>query len=469
MKIKQKNEKIAPCQKVNSYPLMHRYLNLRWIFPFLFVFITACQSTLNIRTDKELFKLAKSSGDIYYWECYLREFPNGKYVREARKAIRRKLSKKEPWKSIALTIMPLDDIDGAAFDPADGQLRIWGEDTGRLPPLLLDDLVMALKIIGRGEDIGVSIEPPQTGKGEFSPEVPMESMVIYIPSSIKNTHLGSVLYEIDRKLKCLSMGKDNMTGEVVGSDVPGFKPIPDRIRESHSVGWEAGYFGRMWFKPDKPELLCEGHAVRFGKIKMILKPESQYLLVREFATHMTDYFDHFARNDVVFAELIRLHKLIALARWLRDGGYPVDDFVKNYPLIKIKTSQKTLARFLPCKEFERTDDLYKYRYQFGVAGGVHFPRYNNNYMIPTKPPSKAEVKSDILLPRSAFSSSRSGPPQYGYIVPDKSVPPYCNRMNRARPTKEAWSWNVKLEGNRYRVVAIPLVFNKRVEIGFESH
>ena len=60
---------------------------------------------------------------------------------------------------VAQGMIDLDDIDMVYYDPADGQLKFVGNHSGRLPPLVFDDLVECLEILGQGHNIGVSIEP----------------------------------------------------------------------------------------------------------------------------------------------------------------------------------------------------------------------------------------------------------------------------------------------------------------------
>ena len=55
----------------------------------------------------------------------------------------------------------------------------------------------------------------------------------------KNSKLGWVMYEADRLLKCLHMGRDNLTGEIYSSKtlpIPGYKNIVERIKENPKLG-----------------------------------------------------------------------------------------------------------------------------------------------------------------------------------------------------------------------------------------
>lgn len=399
------------------------------------------------KTENELYELAKSTNSIYYWENLLRDYPEGKYTSEARQAIIAKLPQEEPLHSFAYMLASLEDIDGASFDPEDGQLRIWGEkSSGRLPPLLLDDLIVAIRVNALNERLGVSIEPSEGLKGHerSGTEQPLESAVLYFPPMIKNTHVGSLLFEADRKLKCLSIGIDNLKGENIFCTVSGFRTLVQRAIDSHYIGWGEGYFGRLWFEPPKPDVRIEGYCAKIGKVNMVVEPESPYFLVREFATHMNDFFKEFAQREMVFTELVRLYKINALARWLLDSGFPIEEIVKKYSVWEVKTPEKTLARFVPIKLFEWEDAFYRYERKLGVAGGVAFP-IGNNYVRPID----SNTRTDIFL-------SKNGPMRYGSIPPEKALSIEAREIKKQKPTSNSMSWTAILSGNKYYVVSITL-------------
>lgn len=396
-------------------------------------------------SETQAFREALHAGDVPSLENYLRKHPEGKHAKQVRDAIAEMLPKTGPWAGASSWLARLDDIDGASVDDATGELIIWGKDTGKLPPLLLDDLLTALEIMGRGEDLGVSIEPREGMKARVTIDMPM--WVRYIPDSTRDTHVGSVLYEVDRRLKGLSLGRDNITQELLGSDVPGFVTIPDRVRQSGRTETELGYFGRLWFKPDEPRLVPEGYTVRIVDVKMNLLPESDHPSVHEFAKHMTEHFQEFAESNVPFAELIRLHKLVALARWLREAGFPVEDFIRSCPRLTVKTRETTASVFAVYREEVVYPDLYRWR----LLGGVDLsPR--NFYRLP-----EVRVAGKVIRP----PTTANRPPLYRSFYGPVPVPAYVKTMNNSRPSPSAASWNVELEGRNYRIVPIPLFFNVR--------
>ena len=141
----------------------------------MIVALASSPGCTNLKTESGVYAWAKRRGDICSWEYYMRQFPRGSHVEKARQRILEAQPTSEPWRSLAEGMIDLDDIDVVYFDPADGQLKFIGDHSGRLPPLVLDDLVECLEILGQGHDIGVSIEPKagiKTGQAKIGKSKP---------------------------------------------------------------------------------------------------------------------------------------------------------------------------------------------------------------------------------------------------------------------------------------------------------
>ena len=410
----------------------------------------------NLKTESGVYAWAKRRGDICSWEYYMRHFPRGSRVEKARQRILEAQPTSDLWRSVAEGMIDLDDIDVVYFDPADGQLKFIGDHYGKLPPLVFDDLVECLQMLGQGHDIGVSIEPKagiKTGQAKIGE--PMR--VRYIPEAIRNTHLGNTLYEIDRRLKTLSLGVDNLTHKTVSSNVPGFSNIPARVRASGFKGG-SGHFGLLWFEPESPEVHADGYKLSFRRLKMKLIPEGQHESLRDFAEHFTGHFGAYAEESTVFAELRRIHKLVIIARWLRDVGLPLTR-LEHYPRIRVKTPKKTGTVFA----VYRTETWGGYPYaggymQYGLIGGINLSP-PTRYYIPALPPTGSVVSPGTYVPPSSFVPvSWNNPlPQYSAMVNQKVVlPPDCRLASAARPSPAVYHWNATIGGKSKRVVAVPL-------------
>ena len=296
-----------------------------------------------------MYNYPGSSGDISEYENFIRYNPMHAQISEARQIILRKVASCIPWDEIQRTMANLNDIDGARYNEENDRLVIWGpeSDSGRfiaIPPLLLDDFAVSLTVLKAGQNPGVSI-------GTISGRVPTQQdieqvvrtkqlPVEYIPLSTFNTHMGSVLFEIDRCLKGLAHGEDNYTRQEIHSSVPGYLPVSRRLQ--HDDTWEPGRprpLGLWWFVPDETGLAFEGYTIKFVRYRM--RVEYRALTsdpaVAAFGEHMSRHFEDFAQEFPPFRELVRLHKLVQVARWFQESGFPLDDFQRSYQRISIKT------------------------------------------------------------------------------------------------------------------------------------
>jgi hypothetical protein len=324
-------------------------------------------------------------------ENRIRAYPQSSTAARSFKQILESAKLPSPWKEVAASIAFLDDIDGARFDDIAGRLDIWGpmSDASRptVPPLLFDDFVIALRVIAALGNPGVSI-------GTISGRIPTQDdinrvvrtrklPIEYIPPSTKNTHMGSVLYEVDRRLKALAHGEDNVTHEPVSSSVPGYRPVPRLLREDRGLkAGEAKPLGLWWFVPDETGVALDGYAMKFTSYKM--RVEYRALVddpaIEQFGKHMSDNFESYAKEQVLFRELVRLHKLVQVARWYQESGFPTEHFSK-YPLLNITTPETTpmLQSLVSSRKTPGPHPGSYYIEQQFIIGGVDLsPR--NTYM-----------------------------------------------------------------------------------------
>ena len=116
-------------------------------------------------------------------------------------------------------MLNIQDVGGATFDPATGQVILYGKQNVSLPNMELDDLSVAVSSVyglhKAAQDPGVSIGTEPSG-------IPGQMKVRYDGETF-NTKFGLVMFDSDRLLKCLSLGKDNITSQAVTSSVPGYQ------------------------------------------------------------------------------------------------------------------------------------------------------------------------------------------------------------------------------------------------------
>jgi len=186
---------------------------------------------------------------------------------------------------------------------------------------------------------------------------------------VDGTRLGWVMYEADRVMKCLGVGKDNLTGEIYDSTtvpVPGYSNLVERSLGTNTVG-----DARFWFVPNEMTLKKyidpdAGEAsVVFDAASVSLKTESymrglpQSPVARAFADHFNAHFGEFAELDwpvldpddptgqtiihvKIFERLREAMQAVALARFFRDNNIPLDMWWLNSWSPPTASSPKTI-------------------------------------------------------------------------------------------------------------------------------
>ncbi|MBN1136519.1 MAG: choice-of-anchor D domain-containing protein [Anaerolineae bacterium] len=239
-------------------------------------------------------------------------------------------------------LLNIEDIAGATYDPKTGQIVFYGQEDVTLPPMDMDDLAVAFHSVYGNQDPGVSIGTEPSG-------IPGEMKVRY-DGQTAETYFGYVMFEADRVLKSLSMGKDNLTGAPVTCAVPGYKSMLQRELESgECTPGESS--NRMWFRPKEVRLVrsADGISMVFDAVSIEVLSESKFEggvvgdpEAEAFAAHFTEHYDEFAAEFPILQELERLGKIVAVVKWIRDNAIPMDvSFLDNYVVSWYDTDEYT--------------------------------------------------------------------------------------------------------------------------------
>ncbi len=292
----------------------------------------------------------------------------------------------------------LADITGAAFDPITGQLVLFGPEDRYFPPIDLDDLAVAVRSVYSiglpcPQDPGVSIG---TESSPFAGQ-----MKVRYDGATANTSFGQIMFEADRLLKCLELGKDNISGQAVSANVPGYSSLINRLA-AHQFFSQTAVGHRMWFVPDKITLVeAEDHkGMVFSDVRMKVLTESQFNgspsdvpACREFAEHFTAHFDEFSKQYPILEKLKTLGKITAIVKWIRENNIPFDpSFFINYQPKKIETVaytpstesrgewmvEKTEKHKVPGHK-KKKKVAVPYTYSFSASGGVDYRLNSSNF------------------------------------------------------------------------------------------
>lgn len=307
----------------------------------------------------------------------------------------------------AQLIGTLTDVVGATYDFSTGQLILIGSQNYSLPPMDFDDLAVAVRsVYGLGgkppQDPGVSIDWNMDNNKKIKKNryKDLHPMPVRYEGATEGTRFGQVMFEADRLLKCLGGGKDNITGNFLKPNVPGFASLSNRYADPH-FKMEPNLFNRMWFVPREVILAKspDGKSIVFDRIEMEVLTESKRknkqkgnTAVEGFARHFTDHFEEFSKQYPILAELKHLGKITAIVKWMKENNVPLDlSLFSNYIPKSAFTPFTTPTTYFP----------YARGMQIGcLTGGVIYHLSESNFH---------EVFSEMpsLLQESAINSRPS--------------------------------------------------------------
>ncbi|VHO02131.1 RHS repeat-associated core domain-containing protein [Candidatus Rhabdochlamydia sp. T3358] len=285
------------------------------------------------------------------------------------------------------------DISGVVFDQKTEQVILYGKKDLSISQMHLDDLAVAIRsVYGLGDnpeqDPGVSMDPDLNPMKKKHP-----GMIVTYYGDTKNTRFGQVLFEADRLLKNLTLGKDNYTGKKFKAHVPGYsnllKLYHKEYHPSEVVSW------RMWFTPEKISLIEseDGSSMVFDQVRMKVLTETTFKkgtyqdsASEKFAAHFTQNYESYAHEFPILQDLKRLGKITGIVKWIKEQGLPFDlSFFKNYIPQFVSTPTDT-------------PKIHDISGGIIIRGGVIYHLDDTNFST-TKSEEVHEVKEEILQAR----------------------------------------------------------------------
>jgi hypothetical protein len=418
---------------------------------------------------------ADSGTKIASWENWIRydcDMRDARDLEQARKNFRAvvRTATAAPRSDVYGRFADLADIEGATFLAEEGELVIWGPKIGNhnfMPPLLWDDFVTALRIVHFGRNPTVSIG---TYAGRIPTKQDMEEArrtgiipVEYGPALLANTHAGAVLFEADRWLKALAIGVDNFTGERVRCPVRADRSTTARA-ELMVTGQGMRPFGRNWFMPDEPQVAVEAYSMRFGRCKMRVKNEiyTSDAAPRDFAQEVEDDFDEYCKYYAVFRELVRLFKVVQVARWYSESGFPVQPILDAYEPLPVRTMATTKQKAAKIGRRVVGNRVY-----WGeLMGGVVFSAPNNYLPASAVPAQRLAMGTPSTwgLPDHAAPAA---PVRFGSLPANAPVPVFVTQVIERRPTVQTTVWTIPVRGMTYLAAAIPIPSARARNMGLD--
>jgi len=268
------------------------------------------------------------------------------------------------------------DIEGAAFDQNSGQIILFGKENHYFPKVNMDDLAVAVKSIygiglDRPQNPGISIDP-------IAKDAKDAKMKVRYDGATENTSFGLAMFEADILLKCLALGKDNITQKSLTANVAGFISLFDRTQRNNIDTLRA----RLWFVPEQITLV-EGEEHKgfvFTEVKMQVLTEAQKFKYPDdvshcvdFAKHFTDHYDEYAKQFPIFEKLKDLGKITAIIKWIKDNNIFFDtSYFVNYKPKYYKTPEFTPAA---------ANATYRNGRFIVMSGGVVYNLDQNNFNV----------------------------------------------------------------------------------------
>ncbi|HJQ23988.1 MAG TPA: RHS repeat-associated core domain-containing protein [Blastocatellia bacterium] len=330
----------------------------------------------------------------------------------------------------AKVIGELGRISGAIYDPAKGQLVLVGDKNTELPPMRADYLAAALRAAysESPHEPGMTIDPnPQNPRGPV--------MLVIFFGNTENTRLGWTMFEADRVMKGYSVGSDNLSKRPVQSAVADYQSVTAMgLRDGVD---SPGLWSRFWLVPEPvtARVSGDGQMILFDPIKMRVKTETMRLQggklipagdvkdahAEAFAAHFTSHYDEFARENPIYAELQQVTQAVALAKWMRQQGVPLDwNLVRGLGGSPYPTPQTTPSAYA---ELQRTygDGLRTGIRKVSSFGGVEMAPQLQPQKTADAEPFYAEAKRAWAEARrrgdSAFSFKAGGKPYQAVALP----------------------------------------------------
>jgi YD repeat-containing protein len=239
----------------------------------------------------------------------------------------------------AEVLTEIGEITGAYWDDASSSMVLLGRENAEgnpvafgLPAMDRDHLAVALRAAIAGDPTGVSIDPPARYKSRQQDIRDGTNLLVSYLGGTADTLAGAILFEADRLMKCLSMGKDNETGRELRAHVPGYRPLIEMVQPNSE---HAGSWHRFWFVIDKV-VMCQDRtsgALLFKDVRIQVLSEVELggdacpavdENDRAFTGHLTRYYDDYAKEFPVLARLRELAKIAALAKYLAGKKVPLD-------------------------------------------------------------------------------------------------------------------------------------------------
>lgn len=249
-----------------------------------------------------------------------------------------------------------------------------------------EDILVIIRGIYDSEDycIWQTIDPP-SNRADWE-----RYGMVYYGGNVENTHVGMVMFESDRIMKCLSSGYDNRTGEKIDY-LKAYNTEWDFMRLEENDFEELEEWHRYWFTtkdtiveydPITKAVKLEGQPLSIktermemigGKLESTFNPDydsSSYKWTRHFEINLNYYASYFS----VLYEIQELSRWTALFTAIYETGFTFKEIIfkdKQFPyvLTPIKTPVISVVKEFT-ERYEKESYIETLTRQTILTGGV---------------------------------------------------------------------------------------------------
>ncbi len=306
----------------------------------------------------------------------------------------------------------ITEMLGMVLDQDAGDLIVVGQTKRGGPPILLDDLVVAIRSVFKyGKSPLVSIErtdqTEKTGKQR-----------IYWEGGVENTQLGKDMLDADILLKNLALGK-------ISAKVWGVQSYSTLVAEALARGRTSDHVGsRFWFKNLRPSLAIRQGV--FAILDLSVGIDTQVLYAEidgrtvtdlpglqdeigdAFASQVTLNLDDLSLQYPVLARARPIIALVSLAEGMRSlqSGVDLSFWIDRYPVRRVDT--------IPDYDLiEVKEEIAEKKLVLTVSGGFEI----NPIIIRLNAGDVSALKEAVLASRPSPQKLFWNPPLDGWIVP----------------------------------------------------
>lgn len=239
---------------------------------------------------------------------------------------------------VARHIGRMSELKAACYDAVLGRVLLIGSGSTRtttgvahLDAGLLATAARNILVDRKGEAPGVSIDPdPSNPRGP--------TMKVRYLGGIEDTSFGRILFEADRVMKSLSLGRDTLSRAPANCAAPDFHNLLELGLSDLGEKSQNELWSRFWLVPHEIVMSVteDRTGMRFEEARLRVNTEtmrwdgSQLVSAggikdepaEYFAAHFTARYDAIAKEYPVFFQLRELAKIVALFRWIRKAGLP---------------------------------------------------------------------------------------------------------------------------------------------------